>query len=180
MPRTIETFSLCSTNTLTIWSNNDLNWNRRHMHFLTVSQLSNLLNISADTVRHYVRSGLITPQRDPDNGYRLFSKDDEKRLRFILQAKSLGFSLADIKTIMDQAGYGESPCPQVRTIMETRLKETAAKIAAMQATYKQMQDAMQRWQTQPDCTPTGEHICHLIEGFSKQSEDFKEKGCCDD
>lgn len=150
------------------------------MTSLTVSQLAKQLDISADTVRHYVRTGLINPERDPDNGYKRFHAEDIKRLRFILQAKSLGFSLADIQTIMDQASYGESPCPQVRTIMESRLKETAAKIAAMQATYQQMQDAMQRWQTQPDCTPTGEHICHLIEGFSNQTCDFKEKGCCED
>lgn len=146
---------------------------------LTVSQLAKQLNISADTLRHYVRSGLINPERDPSNGYKRFHDEDIKRLRFILQAKSLGFSLADIQTIMDQASYGESPCPQVRIIMEARLTETAAKIAAMQATYQQMQDAMLRWQTQPDCTPTGEHICHLIEGFSNQACDFKEEGCCE-
>jgi DNA-binding transcriptional MerR regulator len=148
------------------------------MSSLTVSQLAKQLSISADTVRHYVRSGLINPERDPYNGYKRFNNEDIKRLRFILQAKSLGFSLADIHTIMDQASFGESPCPQVRIIMEARLKETAAKIAAMQATYKQMQQAMKRWQTQPDCTPTGEHICHLIEGFSSPTNDFKEDGCC--
>jgi len=148
------------------------------MTSLTVSQLAKQLSISADTVRHYVRSGLINPERDPDNGYKRFNNQDIKRLRFILQAKSLGFSLADIHTILNQASHGESPCPQVRTIMEVRLEETAAKIAAMQATYQQMQEAMQRWQTQPDCTPTGEHICHLIEGFSNQACDFKEEGCC--
>ncbi|MBL4799189.1 MAG: MerR family transcriptional regulator [Oleispira sp.] len=101
------------------------------MNSLTVSQLAKQLSISADTVRHYVRSGLINPERDPNNGYKRFHSEDIKRLRFILQAKSLGFSLADIKTIIDQASYGESPCPQVRVIMEARLKETAAKIAAM-------------------------------------------------
>jgi DNA-binding transcriptional MerR regulator len=150
------------------------------MSSLTVSQLAKQLSISADTVRHYVRSGLITPERDPNNGYKRFHSEDIKRLNFILQAKSLGFSLADIQTIMDQASYGESPCPQVRTIMETRLTETAAKIAAMQATYQQMEDAMQRWKNQPDCAPTGDHICHLIEGFSNQKGDFKEEGCCDE
>ena len=150
------------------------------MTSLTVSQLAKLLNITADTVRHYVRSGLITPERDPNNGYKRFHNEDIKHLRFILQAKSLGFSLADIKTIMDQASYGESPCPQVRIIMEARLAETAAKIEAMQTTYSQMKKAILRWKTQPDCTPTGEHICHLIEGFSKQTGDFKEEGCCDE
>ena len=148
------------------------------MTSLTVSQLAKQLSISADTVRHYGRSGLINPERDPNNGYKRFGNEDIKRLRFILQAKSLGFSLSDIQTIMDQASHGESPCPQVRTIMEARLKETAEKIKAMQLTYAQMQDAMKRWESQPDCTPTGEHICHLIEGFSNQADDFIEDGCC--
>ncbi len=148
------------------------------MTSLTVSQLAKQLSISADTVRHYVRSGLLTPDRDPDNGYKRFQNKDIKRLQFILQAKSLGFSLTDIQTIMDQSNHGESPCPQVRIIMETRLKETADKITAMQSTYTKMKTAMQRWQTQPNCTPTGEHICHLIEGFSGPVNDFKEQGCC--
>jgi DNA-binding transcriptional MerR regulator len=145
---------------------------------LTVSQLSKQLNISADTIRYYVRCGLISPERDPINGYKRFNNDDIKRLNFILQAKSLGFSLADIHTIMDQASFGESPCPQVRIIMEVRLKETAAKIASMKATYNKMQQALKRWQTQPDCTPTGKHICHLIEGFSNPEEGVKKDECC--
>ena len=148
------------------------------MTSFTVSQLAKQLSISADTVRHYVRSGLLTPDRDPNNGYKRFQNTDIKRLQFILQAKSLGFSLSDIQTIMDQSSHGKSPCPQVRTIMEARLKETAEKITAMQSTYRKMQTAMQRWQTQPNCTPTGEHICHLIEGFSCPINNFKELGCC--
>lgn len=148
------------------------------MTSVTVSQLAKQLSISADTVRYYVRSGLINPQRDPANGYKRFQGEDIKRLNFILQAKSLGFSLSDIQTIMDQASHGESPCPQVRTIMEVRLKETADKIKAMQSTYTQMQEAVQRWQSQPDCTPTGEHICHLIEGFSNDDNQYIEKDCC--
>lgn len=132
---------------------------------MTVSQLAKLLDISADTVRHYVRSGLITPKRDPHNGYKRFEANDEKQLRFILTAKSLGFSLTDIRLIMEQAQHGESPCPQVRTIMEARMQEIERKISAMQSTYQHMQKAMMQWQNQPDCTPTGDHICHLIEDF---------------
>jgi len=138
---------------------------------MTVSQLAKALGISADTVRHYVRCGLLTPQRDPENGYKRFHSHDEKRLRFILQAKSLGFSLSDIQTIIDQSEQGESPCPNVREIMTKRLQETEQKIATMQSTLTQMKEAVTRWQGQPDCIPTGDHICHLIEGFSTE-------GCC--
>jgi DNA-binding transcriptional MerR regulator len=133
---------------------------------MTVSQLAKRLMISADTVRHYVRCGLLTPQKDPINGYKRFNESDEKRLAFILQAKSLGFSLADIQTIIAQSEQGQSPCPNVREIMAKRLIETERKIAAMQTTLKQMKNAVERWQQQPDCTPTGDHICHLIEGIT--------------
>ena len=164
----LSLLDLCVAHTFIVYSIQDIKGGA-----MTVSQLAKRLNISADTIRHYVRSGLLNPQRDPENGYKRFTQDDLKRLQFILQAKSLGFSLNDIQTIMDQSSHGESPCPQVREIMAVRLRETEAKIAAMQATYGQMQRAMEQWKDQPDCNPTGEHICHLIEGFS-------EEGCCNE
>ncbi len=133
---------------------------------MTVAELAKKFNVKPDTIRHYVKFGLLTPQRDPNNGYKVFQAADEQRLKFILQAKSLGFSLADIKIIIEQSIQGGSPCPQVREIMATRLKETEQKIAQMQATYQQMKQAMETWQSQKDCIPTGDHICHLIEDFS--------------
>jgi len=140
---------------------------------MTVSQLAKRLGINPDTVRYYVRCGLLTPEKDPHNGYKHFSQQDAHRLSFILQAKSLGFSLSDIQTIIDQSAQGQSPCPNVREITARRLSETEQKIAAMQKTLAQMKAATARWQHQSDCIPTGEHICHLIEGFT-------EGGCCDE
>lgn len=140
---------------------------------MTVSELAKRAGVTADTVRHYVRTGLLVPQRDPNNGYKRFSERDLKRLQFIVEAKSLGFSLPDIQLIFEQAAQGQSPCPQVREIMSKRLAEVAKKIAAMQATYRHMEGAMERWQSQPDCIPTGDHICHLIEGFNQGA-------CCND
>jgi DNA-binding transcriptional MerR regulator len=140
---------------------------------MTVSELAKRTGVTADTIRHYVRTGLLHPQKDPINGYKRFSSSDEQKLRFIIQAKSLGFSLQDIQTIFDQADQGQSPCPQVREIMALRMQEVAQKIQAMQTTYQHMEAAIQRWESQPDCIPTGDHICHLIENFT-------DGGCCHD
>ena len=133
---------------------------------MTVAELAKHFQINPDTVRHYVKVGLLTPKRNPNNGYKMFSAADKQRLDFILRAKSLGFSLADIQLIIEQSIKGESPCPQVREIMAARLEETEKRIAQMQATYQQMKTAMQAWQSQKDCMPTGDHICHLIEDFT--------------
>jgi DNA-binding transcriptional MerR regulator len=135
---------------------------------MKLSQLAKKFNVNPDTVRHYVRIGLLSPSHDPSNGYKHFCQAQQKRLAFILKAKSLGFTLSDIAIILQQTELGESPCPRVREIMAERLVQTELKLAAMQKTFRQMQNAVEKWQHQGDCYPTGEHLCHLIEGIAEE------------
>ena len=137
---------------------------------MQVKQLAERNQINLDTVRHYTRIGLLTPAKNPVNGYKEYSAEDEHRLQFIIQAKSLGFSLQDIEMIINESKQGHSPCPKVREIMNMRLEETAKKIAAMQLTYAKMQNAIANWQQLPDCAPTGNHLCHLIEGLMEEEK----------
>jgi len=140
---------------------------------MKVSDLAKACNVKPDTIRHYVRCGLLSPTKDQTNGYKYFNPTEQSKLRFILKAKSLGFSLPDIKAILAQSAEGQSPCPNVREIMSVRLRETEIKLKEMQQTFDTMRNAMKLWQSQPDCTPTGDHICHLIEGFT-------DGGCCNE
>ena len=130
---------------------------------MRVQQLARQEQVNANTIRHYVRIGLLTPQK-ADNGYHNFSLEDQKRLRFILQARDLGFTLDDIQEILRLAGKGKSPCPTVRQLIEPRLEEAKSRLAAMQQLVERMESAMHSWQQQVDCHPCGDHICHLIEG----------------
>lgn len=60
---------------------------------MEVQQLAQQYGIKADTVRYYVRIGLLTPAK-AENGYHVFSREDQKRLRFIRSARDLGFTQA--------------------------------------------------------------------------------------
>ena len=42
----------------------------------TVTQLANRADVTADTVRHYAHISLLSPQRNPQNGYKLFNEGD--------------------------------------------------------------------------------------------------------
>lgn len=130
---------------------------------LRVSQLAGEYRVNADTIRHYVRIGLLNPPKD-ESGYHRFSAREQKKLRFILTARDLGFSLDDIRTLLDDAARGESPCPHARTLIEDRLIDARKQLANLQAMVERMEDATRRWRQLPDCAPCGEHICHLIEG----------------
>ncbi len=144
---------------------------------MRVQQLAEREQISADTIRHYVRIGLLEPAKAA-NGYHQFRHADQQRLRFIRQARDLGFTLEDIATILQQAGRGSSPCPTVRQLIEPRLAEARSRLQAMQALVERMETAVASWQAMPDCHPCGDHICHLIEGC-EAPDNTGEETCCE-
>ncbi|KZZ46911.1 hypothetical protein A3759_06095 [Thalassolituus sp. HI0120] len=137
---------------------------------MRVQQLAKQEKVNANTVRHYVRIGLLTPLKD-HNGYHNFTQNDQQRLRFILQARDLGFTLEDIEQILADAGKGQSPCPRVRELIAPRLSEARDKLSAMQQLVERMEMAVRTWEEQPDCLPCGDHICHLIEGAHQHEVD---------
>ncbi|MBL1321755.1 MAG: MerR family transcriptional regulator [Methylophaga sp.] len=132
---------------------------------LTVGELSKKVNITADAIRHYVRIGLLTPSRDPDNGYKLFDHDEVKKTAFIRRAKLLGFTLHDIQIILNHSDKDESPCPLVRDLIEQRLIKNQERLSELNTLQHRMEQAIDKWQTMPDGTPDGDAICQLIEAI---------------
>ena len=69
---------------------------------MRVPELARREQVNANTIRHYVRIGLLNPAKD-NSGYHRFTAAEHKRLRFILQARDLGFTLDDIHTMLQAA-----------------------------------------------------------------------------
>ncbi|NVK75521.1 MAG: MerR family transcriptional regulator [Oceanospirillaceae bacterium] len=132
---------------------------------MRVSELAKKGKVTADTVRHYTRLGLIQAQRDPSNGYQIYDNVALQRLNFIRQASDLGFSLKQIEDIFYQSDKGDSPCPLVRDLLEKKVPETKLKIAQLQAHLAKMEDALAAWEKMPNGTPDGHSICCLIEDW---------------
>lgn len=135
--------------------------------YMRVSELAKQAQVTADTVRHYTRLGLIHAERDPNNGYQLYDSIALQRLNFIRQASELGFSLKQIEDIFYQSDKGDSPCPLVRELLEKKVPETKLKIAQLQAHLVKMEEALATWETMPNGTPNGHSICCLIENWEE-------------
>lgn len=135
---------------------------------MTVSEFSAQGGVSPNIVRFYSRIGLLSPTRHPDNGYKLFSRSDIPRLRFIRRAQSLGYTLEEISEILETCGRGRSPCAKVKEILRQRIEDNRRKIQELKALQNRMERALARWEKMPECTPRGESLCHLIE--STESE----------
>ncbi|MFM9269262.1 MerR family transcriptional regulator [Halomonas elongata] len=132
---------------------------------MKVIDLARRAGVTAETVRHYTREGLLAPERNPDNGYQRYDSTDLERLRFIQRSRTLGFSVAEIRQILEHADHGDSPCPLVRDLMAERLPEIRARIRELEALASRMEQALEAWSDMPDGTPDGHSLCRLIESF---------------
>lgn len=66
------------------------------MSTMTIGRLAKSAGVNVDTIRYYERNGLIPAPLRRASGYREYEAADVRRLRFILRAKGLGFTLAEI------------------------------------------------------------------------------------
>lgn len=135
---------------------------------MTVSELARRAGVTADTVRHYTRSGLLVPIRDESNGYNCYGSADLARLLFIRKARRLGFSLDDVRDILRVSNHGHSPCPQVRKIMEQRLRETRRGLQELEKLQARMEHAAALWANMPDGMTDGKAVCQLIEAIAME------------
>lgn len=135
---------------------------------MKVLELAKRLGVTAETVRFYTRIGVLNPIKNQSNGYREYSDKDYRRLRFVLSARQLGFSVEDIKEILAHSDKKKSPCPTVRRLIDQRLYEIDQRFRETLQLRERMQRAMSEWNQKPDKAPTGNMICHLIEEFTAE------------
>lgn len=138
---------------------------------MRVTELANALNTTPDTVRYYTRIGLIQPIKSPENGYKAYGKTVQQRLKFILNARQLDFSVEEIREILTEADKGHTACPLVREIVEHRLAETEKQFQATLLLREKLKNAISDWKNKPDKAPTGHMLCHLIEGGTVEHND---------
>ncbi len=136
-------------------------------NLLTRGELARHGQVNPETIRYYERNGLLPlPERSEAN-YRLFNPSAIQRIRFIKRAQVVGFSLDEIKTLLDLqfSQAQDATCGDVRGIVENKISEIDRKIAALQA----MRDGLSA--LFDDCPggdrPTDE--CPILESFAGDS-----------
>lgn len=122
--------------------------------------------VTADTLRHYLRVGLVKADHRTENGYRTFSERSVARIRFIRGALALGFTLKDAGELVDMGQRGELPCPRARALLDQRLAEQGRQLDELLSLHRRMQRAVADWKRRPDGVPDGHSACGLIEGFA--------------
>jgi DNA-binding transcriptional MerR regulator len=96
---------------------------------LTIGALARRLNVSTSMLRFYEREGLLKPERRTASGYRVYPLSAEKTLLFIRRAQRLGFSLSDIRLLLQ--GGGPESGGDVMGIAEQRFLDIERRLTEM-------------------------------------------------
>lgn len=98
---------------------------------MKIGQLAERAGVHVETIRYYQRMGLLSKPRRIHGSVRRYSEGEFNRLRFIKRAQALGFSLDEVKLLLELS-IGEH-CGETRTIAQEKANLVEQKIADLQA-----------------------------------------------
>lgn len=108
------------------------------MDGMTRSEVADKADVNPETLRYYEREELIPKPRRSDGGFRLYDDSYVDRLRFIQRAQDLGFTLAEIKELLDLRVDADATCRDVKAQAEEKIGEVETKIQDL----KRIRDAL--------------------------------------
>lgn len=127
---------------------------------LTIHKAAKEAGVNIETIRYYQRIGLIETPEKPLSGYRVYSEDLIARLLFIQRAKELGFSLAEISTLL---ALGDGNCAEIKELAAHKLAIVNSKLHDLQAIANTLESLIQ------SCESTSGHQgCPVITAISKR------------
>ncbi|MDR4470482.1 MAG: heavy metal-responsive transcriptional regulator [Nitrospira sp.] len=100
---------------------------------LTIGRLAKAVGVNIQTVRYYERLKLIEPIERKLSGYRLYDGASLKRLRFIKNAQTLGFTLHEIADLLNLRVSSKARCGDVQRRTEAKLVQVESKLRDLQA-----------------------------------------------
>lgn len=104
----------------------------------SIGDLSRETGVKVPTIRYYEQQGLIEAQGRTSGNQRRYSKDELQRLSFIRHSRDLGFSIEDIRELLDLSEHPEQPCGNAHQIAIRHLSDTKAKILKLKKLEKEL------------------------------------------
>ena len=87
-----------------------------------IGAAARMSGVNIETIRYYEREGIVPRATRTPSGRRLYAGEDISRLRFVKRCRDLGFSIPDIRTLLDLSAGSDAPCADVKALGERHLR----------------------------------------------------------
>ena len=121
------------------------------------AEIAKRTGCNLETVRYYEKVGLLPEPPRTRGGHRAYGIGHERRLRFILRARELGFTLDEIRALLRLVDEKNAPCSEARDVAAAHLRDVQDKIADL----KRMERVLKH--TVAQCADGSRPECPLIE-----------------
>lgn len=99
--------------------------------FLQIGEVADRAGLSLRTVRYYEEQGLVTPAKRSDGGFRLYTEQQVDRLLVIKQMKPLGFTVQEMRELIDARDAASSGNEAAKVLLATFAADTRARCAKL-------------------------------------------------
>lgn len=103
---------------------------------MTIGEMAKDAGVGVETVRFYERQGLLPEPPRRSSGYRQYSPEALRRLQFIRRTKELGFSLEEIRELLELRVNPRTSCAEVKRRAEGKVADIEGKMAELQRMRK--------------------------------------------
>lgn len=132
---------------------------RKDIAMMRIGELAAATGETVKTLRFWEEQGLLEAQRS-ESGYRYFARRMAERSRFIRQAQALGFTLGEIRGILELRGDGLQPCDDVRSQLRDHLEAIQQRLTELKALEREL-EARLRW-AEADGDPLCQDDCVFL------------------
>ena len=98
------------------------------MPAFTIGRLAKAADVNIETIRHYQRQQLINTPEKPLGGFRHYPDNDVDRIRFIKRAQQLGFSLKEIRELLNLRSDSTANCDEMCLLTEKKSRKFRERI----------------------------------------------------
>lgn len=129
---------------------------------MRIGELAGRSGVPAKTIRYWEERGVLPEADRTASGYRHYGPGTLGRIEFIRRAQAAGFTLDQIRQVLDIGDDGRPPCAHVAALIDRRLADVEARIAELRATRRHLRRLARRAAAQD---PDGcEGYCSIITG----------------
>lgn len=138
---------------------------------LQIGRVARETGLTIDTIRFYERKGLVRQQARSRGGFRLFSREDVRSLKFVRHAQELGFSLKEIRELQALRGGSVRACEHVRDLLEQKVSRVREKLEELKRLEHELDDALARCRAGlPRRSHHREESCPLLDEIRARSQ----------